>query len=296
MSKEAEFEHKLYSLLDKITSHSFLGVKLDVKPQYDVGNKKADLVVLDNRGIPVLVIETKRKGDVRNSLSSKTDPYSKTVVGQALCYSVMIASKLKMPETPMFATANPDRFLVFKPIDMEKAKDIVDLNECERGNYEKAIREGKYGDLKEDYKRHADFRDCGLLDLPLDDKDAFYNWYHSNQWAGCHPFEIVAGGLISNGILLWPPDEDGKYTLSAGSYIHSYVKAVKGLLEAKVPFKAPDLYEALKILTGEEYVEVNDYNSGLLELVYVSYYDIKKKNKVEWEQLEGVFLKKKKKS
>lgn len=149
------------------------------------------------------------------------------------------------------------------------------------------------GDLKEDYKRYADFRDCGLLDLPLNDRDAFYKWYHSDEWLGCHPFEVVAGGLISIGILLFPPDEDGRYTLSVGSYIDDYVKAVKCLLQFNVPFKAPLLHKAHKILTGEEYVNVNDYNEGLLELVYVSYYDVKRKSKAEWEQLDGVFLKRK---
>ncbi|WP_150111446.1 hypothetical protein [Candidatus Acidianus copahuensis] len=149
------------------------------------------------------------------------------------------------------------------------------------------------GDLKEDYKRYADFRDCGLLDLPLDDRDAFYRWYHDDEWVGCHPFEVVAGGLISAGILLFPPDEDGRYTLSVGSYVDDYVKSVKGLLQFKVPFSAPLLHKALKILTGEEYVKVNDYNEGLLNFVYVNYYDVKRKSKVEWEQSDGVCLKRK---
>ncbi|MBP1358314.1 MAG: N-6 DNA methylase, partial [Sulfolobus sp.] len=151
MSNEAQFEYALHKLLDSITTnYSFLGVKLRVCSQYEIKNKKADLVVLNDQNTPVLVIETKREGD-KVKTSSRFDPYDISVVGQALCYSLMIALKDSLPKTPITATANPDRLVVFKPIEVEKAKEIVDLDQCETRNYKKAIREHKYAELLQNY-------------------------------------------------------------------------------------------------------------------------------------------------
>jgi len=44
------------------------------------------------------------------------------------------------------------------------------------------------------YRRYADGRDGGLLQLPEDSAEAFAEWYKSKAHAGCHPWEIYRGG------------------------------------------------------------------------------------------------------
>lgn len=44
------------------------------------------------------------------------------------------------------------------------------------------------------YKRYADGRHGGLIELPLDSAQAFEAWYGSKSWSGCHPWEIYRGG------------------------------------------------------------------------------------------------------
>lgn len=44
------------------------------------------------------------------------------------------------------------------------------------------------------YKKYADGRHGGLLDLPRHSAPAFEAWYKSKSWSGCHPWEIYRGG------------------------------------------------------------------------------------------------------
>ena len=43
------------------------------------------------------------------------------------------------------------------------------------------------------YKRLADGRHEGLVELPLESADAFKQWYHSGRGGG-HPWEVYRGG------------------------------------------------------------------------------------------------------
>ena len=43
------------------------------------------------------------------------------------------------------------------------------------------------------YKKKADGRHGGLLDISSHDPIAFSKWFHSEAWSGCHPWEIVFG-------------------------------------------------------------------------------------------------------
>jgi len=47
---------------------------------------------------------------------------------------------------------------------------------------------------KEYYKRYADGRHGGLLDIAPNSSKAFERWYESKSWSGCHPWEIYRGG------------------------------------------------------------------------------------------------------
>ncbi|WP_369609621.1 hypothetical protein [Sulfurisphaera javensis] len=140
-------------------------------------------------------------------------------------------------------------------------------------------------DLKSLYLKYADGRDCGMMDLPLDDAKAFKEWLHTESNCGGHSFEITRGGLHTYGIHLYPPDERKRYIVSAGDYYVSYYKAVKELIKRKIPFIASDLKFTLKYLTGEVKLRVNELDNLFL---WVSYYDVIRKDKIEWDEFREV--------
>jgi hypothetical protein len=110
------------------------------------------------------------------------------------------------------------------------------------------------------YKRKADGRHGGLLDLPADDSRAFAAWYHSKSWAGTHPWEIVFGQ--PHGIMLSPrhdPDADrwgfALWVDSPGWYADAGRMAL-ALAGKKVPFELLHRKEVLDALKGIDDVEV----------------------------------------
>ncbi len=136
---------------------------------------------------------------------------------------------------------------------------------CLRTVYPK---DSELSDLKI-YRKHADFRHGGMLDLPMDDKKAFVEWYEGEKWIGSHPFEIIAGFSMI-GMLLYPPSRRHKrYNLSISSLLYSedYVKCVEALINQNIPFDAPCLQDALDLLTGEIYISVNEWG-GVVGTVY----------------------------
>ena len=141
-------------------------------------------------------------------------------------------------------------------------------------------------DPTEVYKSHADFRNAGLLDIDKSVKEAFNNWLNTDL-SGSHPFEIVAG-WSHQGILLYPPtDNKPYYILDAGAYIYfkDMVRVMNSLIDNNVPVKVPSLAKALKYLTGDEYVKVNELSDNYIR------YDMIKGNKravsrIIWDRLE----------
>lgn len=80
----------------------------DVRPEYSEGiSGRADLVVFDWSGDPLLVIEAKKPGDDGNC---DIDPYSTDVMEQALEYGAKIGS-------PYCATFNARRLVLFRTLD-----------------------------------------------------------------------------------------------------------------------------------------------------------------------------------
>ena len=70
----------------------------DVKPEKGVNGGWADIIVYDQIGKPVLVIEAKRKGD-SGGFTRDIDPYSPKVIKQAADYATTVGA-------PYFATYN----------------------------------------------------------------------------------------------------------------------------------------------------------------------------------------------
>jgi len=135
-------------------------------------------------------------------------------------------------------------------------------------------------DILEVRKRIGDLRDCGFLDLPLDDRSAFIKWKKENS-CGSHPFEIIAGYLHS-GMLLYPPI-NGRFVVYSDYIDKKMYKIVCRLIEEKIPFST-NIKKLLNTLTGEIYVNVNIPTPEILGIVY--YDDVREKDKIKWKKLE----------
>ena len=144
------------------------------------------------------------------------------------------------------------------------------------------ISKASIDDILKVRKEVGDFRDCGLLDLPLDDRYAFMEWKEENK-CGSHPFEIVAG-YSYKGILLYPPIK-GRFVVYSGYIDERMYKIVCRLLEKKIPFTA-DIKRILDTSSGEIYVNVNIRTPGILGVVY--YDDVREKDKIIWKKIEEV--------
>jgi len=128
----------------------------------------------------------------------------------------------------------------------------------------------------------GDFRDCGLLDLPLDDRKAFTKWKEENK-CGSHPFEIVSG-YSHNEIILYPPIK-GRFAVYSDYIDERMYKIVCRLLEKKIPFTT-DIKKLLDTLTGEIYVNVNIHTPEIQGIVF--YDDVREKSKIIWKKIEEV--------
>lgn len=108
---------------------------------------------------------------------------------------------------------------------------------------------------EEKYRRKADGRHGGLLDLPADDPVAFQNWHASRQWTGCHPWEIVFAH--PHGVLLQPvPALEGGWRLhlwvaALGLYLAAVRMAI-ALAEAGAPLEFENREAVLAALGGAD--------------------------------------------
>jgi type I restriction-modification system DNA methylase subunit len=153
-TREVIVQDRLYGIIQKlITNKRFGGLELTVEREYPIDNKRADIVVLiKDRRVPILVIETKRKYVERGTfrIDPRITPISRAVVGQALCYATLIKHSLGLRVTPFFATANIDGITVFSPI--EDPSYFVDMNACRDGRYEDVLKPGRWNDLINEYR------------------------------------------------------------------------------------------------------------------------------------------------
>jgi type I restriction-modification system DNA methylase subunit len=148
-TREVAVQDRLYGIIQKlITNKRFGGFELTVEREYPIDNKRADIVVLiKDRRVPILIIETKRKYVERGTfrMDPRITPISRAVVGQVLCYAALVKQALGLRVTPFFATANIDGIFVFSPI--EDPGYFVDMNACRDGRYEDVIKPGRWDDL-----------------------------------------------------------------------------------------------------------------------------------------------------
>lgn len=105
------------------------------------------------------------------------------------------------------------------------------------------------------YRRYADGRDAGMLDLPLHDPDAFLAWKNRRELG--HPFEVKAGYKS----LLVPVHDESGWTLYCGSTcaaelnpaVHAWLSLMVG---RGLPAKLWDEDRVRKFARGESWVGI----------------------------------------
>jgi len=158
MSSELPFTFELWKKLsDYLDKYRVAGHKLKAMPTNAVVyyGKRPDIVIVNDVGIPQLIIETKRKSDEGKS-EDLYEPLGEVVVAQALCYAVLALEHHNLDKTPLFATANRDIMVIFKGIEREKLGEFVDIERCRERHaspedWTKALKLGAYSKLLQEY-------------------------------------------------------------------------------------------------------------------------------------------------
>ncbi len=141
------------------------------------------------------------------------------------------------------------------------------------------------------YKRWADGRDCGMLEIKdKESKRAYAYWLKHESHCGGHPFEIVFS-WHAHGIHLYPPAPDyGKpyYTIQVTNYAYAkdFIKMVKALIEKEIPFQARDLEEVVNYLSGETYFRVNEFSEHMFHYIPSREYKRLYFRRIEWDTLK----------
>ena len=100
------------------------------------------------------------------------------------------------------------------------------LNCCAIG-YKANYYEGCDLSPREQYLKHADGRDDGLLDIAPDSVEAFIDWLDNSKYHIGHPWEICRGGNSTHIDLFVQHDEGGFSLVVAGSAWTRTVEAIK---------------------------------------------------------------------
>ncbi len=138
------------------------------------------------------------------------------------------------------------------------------------------------------YKRWADGRHAGMLDIKnKESKEEFTYWKKYLSHEG-HPFEIVFS-WHRHGIHLYPPYEENPYyslRVTNYAYARDFIKMVKSLIKEKIPFRARELKEVIEYLSGETYFTVNDYDEHVFDYIPSKEYKDLYFNHVEWDKIK----------
>lgn len=112
---------------------------------------------------------------------------------------------------------------------------------------------------REKYISMADGRDAGLRNIEADSPQAFYEWYHSGDIRGAHPWEICRGGNSTH-ISLFVSENNGKWAIRlAGSSIMRVEETARmaiALYQNNVHFELSDADEIVRMITGTDYIGI----------------------------------------
>jgi hypothetical protein len=109
------------------------------------------------------------------------------------------------------------------------------------------------------YRRWADGRDGGISKLPLDDANAFQEWYEDKGRIGDHPWEIYRGGNSTH-IDLAVVKEHGAWKIKIIAFSSTRLvetcRIALALKKAGMPFELEHAESYLSRLLAEDYVGV----------------------------------------
>jgi len=107
------------------------------------------------------------------------------------------------------------------------------------------------------YRKHADGRHGGLLDLPEKSSDAFLKWLTSSEWHGTHPWEIRRGGNATHISLGAFAEVNGVRMVLTGSATTRAAETMKmalALWRAGIQFILHDEDLHLRRVKGEDWI------------------------------------------
>jgi len=113
--------------------------------------------------------------------------------------------------------------------------------------------------LRDKYRRMADGREGGLLEITGDSPQAFADWYTGGAWVGGHPWEICRGGNSTHISLSTHKEQTGWKLYLAGSSsvrVSETAKMAMALFEHNIPFYLIQAQEMLRMLKGIDYLGI----------------------------------------
>lgn len=147
--REIQVEARIRRVLERFVNQRFNNITImSVEEQYDVGDgRRADIAVLKDDGKPLLIIETKKKYEIRGYRVERLFiPTSGEVVGQAVAYAVLLKSRGIY--VPFVATANESQLALF--IVPESIEQLVNWEAIKRREYGGVIKD--FYDYKDRYQ------------------------------------------------------------------------------------------------------------------------------------------------
>ncbi|MEM2472756.1 MAG: N-6 DNA methylase [Sulfolobales archaeon] len=135
---EVDVEDRIKEVLERFVGQRFNGITITaVKRQYDVDGRRADIAVLKDDGLPILLIETKKKYERGGwRVERRFIPTSEDVVGQAVAYATIL--KHRGIYVPFVATANESQLALFTI--PENIEQLVDWRAVEERDYGKVLK------------------------------------------------------------------------------------------------------------------------------------------------------------
>ncbi len=146
------------------------------------------------------------------------------------------------------------------------------------------------------YKRWADGRDCGMLEIKdKKSKRAYAYWLKHKSHCGGHPFEIIFS-WHEHGIHLYPSDTERPYYMlevTNYAYAKDFIEMVNALIKQEIPFQAGGLEEVVNYLSGETYFRVNEFSEHMFHYIPSQEYKRLYFRHIEWDELKVPGWKKK---